>query len=254
MDFQPTEHITKTQAIGDDSRNPNSTAPQMAAHLSPEYTALCADIEIITSSVLEQFAQTIFTEITELFAKNNTALQNSTNSLTKQIASLSTRVTPMQQQLLSAGWGAATTTKSPQGLSNTNISPKKERRRKGRRATDKNPNHNSLATNTGPNTYTYANAARTPPAQPHLPTEQATHATNTEGWENLRKKSQGKKTAAPNSSRPCSPKPNTKSLAISWLPPPLKPPPMPNETTPPARSSPTLPCTESTKPWLTTRM
>ena len=82
MDFQPTDHITETQAIGDDTDNPSSTAPQMAAPLSVEHAALRADIEIITSSVLEQFAQTIYAQITKQFAKNNTALQNSTNSLT----------------------------------------------------------------------------------------------------------------------------------------------------------------------------
>jgi len=61
MDFQPTEDITETQAIGDNNGNPNSTAPQMAGPLSPEHTVLHTDIEIITSSVLEQFTQTIFT-------------------------------------------------------------------------------------------------------------------------------------------------------------------------------------------------
>ena len=96
MDFQPTEQITETQAIVDNADHPSSTAPQMAAPLSPEHAELQADIEIFTSTVLEQFAQTIFGEITDLLAKNNTALQNSRNSLTKQIALLGTRFTQMQ--------------------------------------------------------------------------------------------------------------------------------------------------------------
>ena len=79
---------------------PTSTAPQMAAPLSPEHTTLHADIEIITSNLLYQFARTISTEISVLFAQNNTTFQIATNSLTKQIVMLGTRVTKMQQQLL----------------------------------------------------------------------------------------------------------------------------------------------------------
>jgi len=90
MDFQQTEFVTIMQVIGGDTDELNSTTPHMAAPLSPEHAALCADIEIITSNLLDQFARTIYTEISELFAKNNTVFQNSTNSLTTQIATLGT--------------------------------------------------------------------------------------------------------------------------------------------------------------------
>jgi len=88
MDFQHTEHVTATQAIGGDVDEPTSTAPQMAAPLSLEHAALCADIEIITSNLLDQFARTISAEISVLFAQNNTTFQIAMNSLTKQIATL----------------------------------------------------------------------------------------------------------------------------------------------------------------------
>ena len=90
MDFQHTEHVTATQAIEGDMDEPTSTAPQMTAPLNPEHPALRADIEIITSNLLDQFARTISAEISVLFAQNNTTLQIATNSLTKQIASLGT--------------------------------------------------------------------------------------------------------------------------------------------------------------------
>jgi len=197
MDFQHTEHVTATQAIEGDMDEPTSTAPQMAAPLSLEHAALRADIEIITSNLLDQFARTISAEISVLFAQNNTTFQFATNSLTKQIATLGTRVTQMQQQLLSAAQGPATTAKPTGGPSNNGPNPKKERKRKGKGATENKYNANSPPTNNGTNIRTYADAAKAPTAQPHPPTEHATHATNVEGWENLRKKTQAKKPAMP---------------------------------------------------------
>jgi len=111
MDFQHTEHVTATQAIEGDIDEPTSTALQIAAPLSSEHAALHADIEIITSNLLEQFARTISAEISVLFVQNNTTFQIATNSLTKQIATLGTQVTQMQQQLLSAAQGPAATAK-----------------------------------------------------------------------------------------------------------------------------------------------
>ena len=159
---------------------PISTAPQMAAPRSPAHVAPRADIEIITSNLQDQFARTISAEISVLFAQNTT-FQITTNSLTKQITTLGTRVTQMQQQLLSAAQGPAATAKPTGGPSNTGPNPKKERKRKGKRATENKYNANSPPTNNGTSTHTYADAAKTPIAQPHPPTEHATHATNVEG-------------------------------------------------------------------------
>jgi len=197
MDFQRREHVTTMQAIGGDTDELNCTAPQMAASLSPEDAALRADIEIITSNLLDRFATTMCTVISELFAKNNTNFQNATNSLTKQIAMLGTRVTLMQQQLLSATHGPATAAKPTGGPSNTSSKPKKERKRKGKRATEKNYNVNSPPTNNSTSTHRYADAAKTPTAQPHAPTKHTINATNVEGWENLKKKTQVRKPATP---------------------------------------------------------
>jgi len=90
MDFQHTKHVTVTQVIGGNTDELNRTAFQMAAPLSPEHAALCADIKIITSNILDQFVRTMCAEISQLFAKNNTTFQHSTNSLTKQITTLDT--------------------------------------------------------------------------------------------------------------------------------------------------------------------
>jgi len=118
-DFQHTKYVTARHPIGGDMDESTSTAPQMAAPLSPEHAALRADIEIITSNLLDQYARPISTEISVLFTQNNTAFQIATNSLTKQIATLGTRVTQMQQQLLAATPGPATTAKPTGGPSNT---------------------------------------------------------------------------------------------------------------------------------------
>jgi len=254
MDFQHTEQVTATQAIEGDMDEPTSTAPQMAAPLSPEHTALRADIEIITSNLLDQFARTISAEISVLFAQNNTTFQIATNSLTKQIATLGTRVTQMQQQLLSVAQGPTATAKPTGDQSNTGPNPKKERKIKGKGATENKYNANSPPTNNGTSIRTYADAAKAPTAQPRPPTKHATHATNVEGWENLRKKTQAKKPAMPKLIPTMYPKPSVRSRATSWLHPPPKPPPTLNKTTPPAKSPRIQPSTESTKPWSTTRM
>jgi len=174
-----------------------STAPQMAAPLSREYAALHADIKIITSHLLDQFARTISAEISVLFAQNNTTFQIATNSLTKQITTLGTQVTQMQQKLLSAAQGPATTTKPTGGPSNIGLNPKKERMRKGKGVTENKYNANNPLTNNGTSTRTYTDAAKTQTVQPHPPTEHATYATNVEGWENLKKKTQGRKPTTP---------------------------------------------------------
>jgi len=197
MDFQHMEHVTETQAIERDMDEPTRTAPEMAAPLSPENVALRADIEIITSNLLDQFTRTISVEISMLFAQNNTDFQTATNSLTKQITTLGTRVTQMQQQLLSAAQGPATTTKPSGDQSNTGPNPTKQRKRKGKGATENKYNANSPPTNNGTSILTYADAAKAPTAQPHPPTEHATHATNVEGWENLKKQTQVRKPAMP---------------------------------------------------------
>ena len=132
-----------------------------------------------------------------LFAQNNTTFQIATNSLTKQIVTLGTQVTPMQQQILLVTQGPTTTAKLTGDPSNIGPNPKKERKRKGKGATKNKYNANNPPTNNGTSTLTYADATKTPTAQPHQPTEHATHATNIEGWENLKKKTQGRKPATP---------------------------------------------------------
>jgi len=76
----------------------------------------------------------------------------------------------MQQQLLLAAQDPATTTKPIRGPSNIGPNPKKERKRKGKGATENKYNANNPPTNNGTSTGTYADAAKAPIAQPHPPT------------------------------------------------------------------------------------
>jgi len=187
MDFQPTQHITETQAIGGDANEFANTAPQMEAPMSPEHAALRADFEIITNNITEQLYRTIIVEIKQLFTKNDVTIHNATNELSKQISLLGTWVTQVQQQLLSTERRPAPSAKPTGARTPTNANPKQERRREEKRANNNNADINepNTTTNTRPTTRTYADAAKTPTAQPQSPTKQTTHATNVEGWENL---------------------------------------------------------------------
>jgi len=223
--------------------------------MSPEHAALRADIEITTNKVMEQLYRTISAEIKQLFAENDVTSHYATNELSKQISSLGTRVTQVQQQLVSTERRSAPSAKPSGARAPTDANPKQGRRRKEKRANNNNADNNepNTTTNTRPTTRTYADAAKTPTAQPQSPTEQTTHATNVEGCENLRKRSQGRSQPHPSSSRPCTPRLNVRSRATSQLKPPQKPPPVPNEATVPVKPSLMPHFTESTKPWSTTK-
>jgi len=167
--------------------------------MSPEHAALRADFEIITNNVMEHLYRTISAEIKQLFTKNNTTIHNATTELSKQISSLGTWVTQVQQQLRSTKRRPAPSAQPTGARAPTDANPKQERRRKEKRANNNNADNNepNTTTNTRPTTCTYADAVKTPTAQSQSPTKQTKHATNVEGWENLRKRSQGKKPAPP---------------------------------------------------------
>jgi len=96
MDFQHTEHVTATQAIGD-ADDSNLDTPQMASPISPEHAAILADFENITAAAMEQ----LYTRITaEVNASVTASFQKTTSQLNQQISLLNARITQMQQQLL----------------------------------------------------------------------------------------------------------------------------------------------------------
>jgi len=97
MDFQRTEHITPTQAIGDDNNDNDQELPQLAAPLSPEHAALRADFEIITATAMENLYNRITKDINKTTAL---AVEKATGPLHNRIATMSARIAQLQQQVL----------------------------------------------------------------------------------------------------------------------------------------------------------
>jgi hypothetical protein len=97
MDFQPTQNITATQAIGDENGDPELDHHPMPPPLSPEHAAIRADFEIITATMMEQFYNKITADITRSVAAT---FEKTTGQLNRQISLLNGRITQMQQQLL----------------------------------------------------------------------------------------------------------------------------------------------------------
>jgi len=100
MDFEHAERITSTQAIGDDNTDDDHELPQLAPPLSPEHAALHADFEIITAAAMENLYSRITADIAKSASDATIAFQKTTDQLRTQISSLGTRVTQLQQQLL----------------------------------------------------------------------------------------------------------------------------------------------------------
>jgi len=98
MDFQCTEHITLTQAIGDDNNDDDQELPQLAEPLSPEHAALRADFEIITVTAMENLYNRITKDINKTTAL---AVEKATGPLHNRITTMSARIAQLQQQVLS---------------------------------------------------------------------------------------------------------------------------------------------------------
>jgi hypothetical protein len=97
MDFQPTDHITPTQAIGDENDHLEYDVPQLPPPLSADHAALRADFEIITMAAMER----LYHRVTKDVAKSTAlAVERSTDQLNNRIASMSARISQLQQQVL----------------------------------------------------------------------------------------------------------------------------------------------------------
>jgi len=97
MDFQCTEHITSTQAIGDDNNDDDQELLQLAAPLSPEHAALRADFEIITATAMENLYNRITKDINKTTAL---AVEKATGPLHNRVTTMSARIAQLQQQVL----------------------------------------------------------------------------------------------------------------------------------------------------------
>jgi len=100
MDFQQADNVTATQAIGDDETHIGHGILELPPPLSAEYAALRADFETITMAAMEQLYSRITADIVKSAADTTMAFQKTTDQLRNQITSLGTRVTQLQQQIL----------------------------------------------------------------------------------------------------------------------------------------------------------
>jgi hypothetical protein len=115
MDFQHAENTTATQALGDEI--PAYVAPQLPPPLSAEHAALRSDFEIITQAAMERLYSRITEDIVKSVMKSAddaaTAFRKTTDQLHSQISSLGSRVTQLQQQLLTYQKPAQPVAKAP---------------------------------------------------------------------------------------------------------------------------------------------
>jgi hypothetical protein len=184
MDFQSTatQYVTETQAIGDENDNihPEHNLPQLPLPLSADHAALRADFEIITMAAMEQ----LYHRITEDVSKSTAlAIEKSTNHLHGQIASMSARISQLQQQVLTYQRYAQHTS-APLGAA---LAPGKKDMKKKK---DKQ-SANQAAVNTDGNAApTYAAVAAVPVAV----SAAVSDSTSTKEWTTLRAGGQKRKT------------------------------------------------------------
>jgi len=98
--FQPTVHVTVTQALGDETELPDYTASELSPPLSTEHVAIRSDFEIITLAAMECLYTRITADITMLANDTTIALKKSNDQLHSQVATMGTHISQLQQQVL----------------------------------------------------------------------------------------------------------------------------------------------------------
>jgi len=168
MDFQHTQHMTETQALGDAEENPNYIHDELPPPLTPEHAALRADFQMINGRNMDKLFQRISADF-------NATLEKTTNQLQSQILSLTARISMLQGQVLTSQGTAQRTAEIPV------VAPpaaKKDPKRKKEKQ-----NANLIAARaTGNNGPTYAAVASAASVTP-TPTLQST---DTRGWTTLK--------------------------------------------------------------------
>ena len=101
MDFEPTIHVTPTQALEDETELPEYVVPELPPPLNAEHAALRSDFEIITQEAMERLYRRISEDIMKSAADSTIAFQKTTDQLQRQISSMGIRISQLQQQLLS---------------------------------------------------------------------------------------------------------------------------------------------------------
>jgi hypothetical protein len=97
MDFEHTEHVTSTQAIGDENEDNGHRLSQLPPPLSPEHAALRTDFEIITAAAMECIYNRITKDINKTTAL---AIEKATSPLHHRIMTMSAHIAQLNQQLL----------------------------------------------------------------------------------------------------------------------------------------------------------
>jgi hypothetical protein len=110
MDFQHSENVTPTQALGDANENPNYLEANLPPPLTPEHAALRADLQMITGVAMENLYKRITTDSKKSVDDAVAALMN---QLQGQILSLNARVSQLQQQLLACQLPTPAPAKTP---------------------------------------------------------------------------------------------------------------------------------------------
>jgi hypothetical protein len=153
MDFEHAEHVTSTQAIGDDNTDDNHELPQLAPPLSPEHAALRADFEIITAAAMENLYNRITMDINKTTAL---AVEKATGPLHNRIVSLSARIAHLQQQVLTYQDGIQGIREIPAVTPTLN---KKDPRKKKEKQPANQTNINTKGNTNGNTNPTYATVA-----------------------------------------------------------------------------------------------
>jgi len=166
MDFLSTDHITETQAIGDDA---GDTPHELPPPLNPEHAALRSDFEIITMTVMQQLYLRITADIEKSAADTTAALRKNNDQLRNQVTSLGARITQLQQQVLTYQ-GAVCATLPVVMPPKKDVKKKKEKQNSNLTAT-------AATGYSGPTYAAVATAAQ-------IPSVPAT--TNTTGWTTLK--------------------------------------------------------------------
>jgi len=174
MDFQPTAHVTDTQALGDKTELSNYNAPELSPPLSMEHAAIRSDFEIITLAAMERLYTRITADIAKSATDTTIALKKSNDQLHSQVATMGARISQLQQQVLSCQ-GLI------QHLSETPVVPPTSGKKDQKKKKNKQAAGQVNATVHGNTNYSYADvaaAALTSPAQ--------TTTTATTGWTTLK--------------------------------------------------------------------
>jgi len=171
MEFQPTEHVTETQVIGDENGDTEYELSQLPPPLSTEHAALRADLEIFMAAAMERVYNRITKDINETTAL---AIEKATDPLHNRIVSMSARIAQLQQQVLTYQRDIQCTFETPAAVPTLSKKDQKKKNEK-QTANQANANTNSKA---HPTYVTVAASVPTPPVP--------TVATDTTGWTTLK--------------------------------------------------------------------